>query len=115
MPDLCFGVETGKHDRADLHATDSAFSIEFDGQRLGGKFILRDVWQDRARIDVYAVSARGLDGGDACLVELTGQVGSLPETIREIRFVESLVQADRHCVEVAACQPTIGGETFAQD
>src|SRR3990172_5642375 len=100
MPDVCFGVEAGKHDRTDLHAADAARAVEFDRQRLGGEFIIWDVWKDRARIDIHAVSACGLDRGNPRLAEPRREISGLSEAVGKKRFVEAFIQADRHRIEV---------------
>ena len=96
-------------------AADGAFAIQFDRQCLAGEFALRDVRQDASCVDVNGVTARGLDGGNARVVDAFGEVGGLSQAIGEIGLIQPFVQTDRHRVEVAACQSAIGGEALAQD
>src|SRR5215211_7086701 len=79
MPNPCVGVETGEHNGSDFHAADAAFAIEFHCQRLCGKFIVGNVRKDRTRVDVDTMSARGLDRGNASLVDSTREVRGLSD------------------------------------
>ncbi len=115
MPLACFRVEAGKHDRADFHAANAAFAVQFHSQSLRREFIIGNVREDRARIDVHTMSASGLEGGNACFVEFRSEIGSLPDAIRKILFIQAFVQADCHRVEVAASESAVGGEAFTQD
>src|SRR5215211_1599097 len=91
VPNTCVRIETGKHDRTDLHPANAAFAIELHCQCLCGKFVIGNMWKDCAGIDIHTMSAGRLDGGNPCLVELASQISSLTDPICEIGFVKSLI------------------------
>lgn len=79
----------GEHDRADFDRPDPTFAVERDRQGLPGKLGRWDVWQQAASIQVYRMAAGRFYNRDLKFQQAPGEVGSLPQTVSKVIFVQA--------------------------
>ena len=76
---------------------------------------LGNVREQPPRIHIDGMPTGWLNNGHVGRLQLLRQIPNLPCPIREIDFIQRLVQPHRHGVQVAPRQAPIGGESFAQN
>jgi hypothetical protein len=61
------------------------------------------------------MTARRLHYRNAFARNMLAEVGHRSEAVLQVVFMQNLFQPDRDCFQVAAGQPSVGGEALGQD
>jgi hypothetical protein len=78
-----YGLSLSEHHGADFDSTNAVVTIERDGQRLGGKLLLRDVWKKFFGIEIDGMSPMGLRMGTPALSRSSPKYRTCP--MRKLR------------------------------
>ena len=105
------GVAVGE-DRADLHAADARFEVEFHGQCLGDELLLGEIRQHLLGVDEDGVSAGRTLVGYAVFVQQVAQQLHLPDAGVELFELRILVESHGQRVHVAPRHAAVGDVAF---
>ena len=108
-------VLVGEHHAADLDGAHTAFEVERVGHGKRREPRLREVRQQRPRVDVDRVPADRLEDRHAPLPQRCREVARVADPVRQIVQVERLAQADGDAIEVSSRKTAVRRESLHQD